>query len=93
MNNISATGLGFDFEKPRIKGGVKLEMDIILNGKTRISGVMAKVMRHERGSVGCVFQDLDRAQDDEVHAIVLLGQKQQAERKKAHRDTGFKVPK
>ena len=93
VTDISATGLGFAFEKPRVKGGVKLEMDLILNGETKIAGLVAKVMRHERGSVGCIFQDLDRAQDDTVHAIVLLGQKQQAARKKAKKDREFKIPK
>jgi len=92
VNNISATGLGFDFEKPRIKSGVKLEMDLILEGETKVAGIMAKVMHHERGSVGCVFEELDRAQDDAVHAIVLLGQKQQAARKHAQRDKDFKLP-
>lgn len=92
VTDISATGLGFAFKKPRVKGGVKLEMDLILDGETKISGLVAKVMRHERGSVGCIFEDLDRAQDDTVHAIVLLGQKQQAARKKAKKDKEFQVP-
>ena len=92
VTDISATGLGFAFEKPRVKGGVKLEMDLILNGETKIAGLEAKVMRHERGSVGCIFQELDRAQDDTVHAIVLLGQKQQSARKRAKKDREFKIP-
>ena len=92
VTDISASGLGFDFEKPRIKGGVKLEMDIILEGETKVTGVVGKVMRHDRGSVGCVFEELDRAQDDAVHAIVLLGQKQQAARKHAQKDREFKLP-
>jgi len=92
VTDISATGLGFNFEKPRIKSGVKLKMDIYLNGKNKTSEVMCKVMRHERGSVGCVFVDLDRAQDDAVHEIVLLGQKQQAARKTAQKDRNFKLP-
>ncbi len=49
-------------------------------------------MRHERGSVGCIFEELDRAQDDAVHAVVLLGQKQQAERKKAQKRPKFQTP-
>ena len=92
VTDISATGLGFAFEKPRVKGGILLEMDLILDGETKIAGLVAKVMRHERGSVGCIFQELDRAQDDTVHAIVLLGQKQQAARKKAKKDREFKIP-
>jgi hypothetical protein len=92
VSDISATGLSFEFEKPRVKGGVKLEMDIYLDGNKKASKVMCKVMRHNRGSVGCLFEDLDRTQDDMVHEIVLLGQKQQAARKAAHKDREFKIP-
>lgn len=92
VTDISATGLGFAFEKPRVKGGVKLKMDIFLNGELKAKDILCKVMRHERGSVGCIFIDLDRAQDDTVHEIVLLGQKQQAERKNADKDRNFSLP-
>lgn len=92
VTDISATGLGFAFEKPRIKGGVKLEMDLYLNGEKKTSGLIGKVMRHDRGSVGCVFQELDRSQDDAVHEIVLLGQKEQAERKSKGKDKEFNRP-
>jgi hypothetical protein len=92
VTDISATGLGFAFEKPRVKGGVELTMTIYLEGKIMAKDVRCKVMRHERGSVGCAFIDLDRAQDDAVHAIVLLGQKQQAARKSAQRDRDFSLP-
>jgi len=92
VTDISATGLGFAFDKPRIKSGVKLEMDIYLNGQTKASSVVCKVMRHTRGSVGCVFEELDRAQDDAVHEIVLLGQKQQSDKKNFMKDREFKLP-
>lgn len=92
VTDISATGLGFAFEKPRVKGGVKLEMDLILNGEVKCKDLMCKVMRHERGSVGCIFLDLDRSQDDTVHEIVLLGQKQMAARKAAKKDRDFQLP-
>lgn len=90
--DISATGLGFRFLKPRIKGGAKILMDIVLDGKKEIEGVACKVMRHEQGVVGCLFVDLDRAQEDAISRIVLLGQKQQAERKAAKKDQDFKLP-
>ncbi|MBG0791542.1 MAG: PilZ domain-containing protein [Desulfovibrionaceae bacterium] len=90
--DISATGLGFPFEKPRIKGGVELKMDLILDKKVVAKDVMCKVMRHEGGLVGCRFVELDRAQDDAVSKVVLLGQKQMAERKKARKDAEFKIP-
>ena len=92
VTDISATGLGFAFEKPRVKGGVMLKMDLYLNGEQKAEGIMCKVMRHERGSVGCIFIDLDRAQDDTVHEVVLLGQKQQAERKNFEKDRDFQLP-
>ena len=92
VTDISATGLGFPFEKPRIKGGVELKMDLVLNKEIVAKDVLCKVMRHEKGLVGCRFVDLDRAQDDAVSKVVLLGQKQMAERKKAKKDAEFKVP-
>jgi len=90
--NISATGLGFKFEKPRIKSGVKIKMDLVLNGKKEATGVLCKVRQHERGNVGCLFIELDRAQDDAIHKLVLMGQKQQAARKAAQKDKDFKLP-
>ncbi len=93
VTDISATGLGFKFEKPRIKGGVKLEMDLTLKGETKTANLVCKVMRHDRGSVGCIFEDLDRKQDDVVHEIVLLGQKEQTARRTAQKDREFSAPK
>ncbi|AMK11542.1 MAG: PilZ domain-containing protein [Pseudodesulfovibrio sp.] len=90
--DISATGLGFRFLKPRVKGGAKIQMDILLDGNREVEGVTCKVMRHEQGVVGCAFIDLDRAQEDAISRIVLLGQKQQAERKTARKDQDFKLP-
>lgn len=90
--DISATGFGFKFEKPRMKGGVKLEVDLHLKKEVKVSNLLCKVMRHDRGSVGCLFLDLDRAQDDVVHEIVLLGQKEQTARRNAMKDLEFKVP-
>lgn len=92
VTDISATGLGFAFEKPRVKAGVELVMTIILDDKVAAKDVQCRVMRHERGSVGCVFVDLDRAQDDAVHGIVLRGQKEQAARKAAQKNRDFRIP-
>lgn len=90
--DISATGLGFKFEKPRMKGGIKLKVDISIKGTTKVKDVVCKVMRHDRGSVGCLFVDLDRHQDDIIHEIVLLGQKEQTARRNAMKDRDFKLP-
>ena len=92
VSDISATGLGFPFEKPRIKAGVELKMDIILNKEIVAKDVLCKVRRHEKGNVGCRFVDMDRAQDDAINKVVLLGQKEMAERKKAKKDAAFKIP-
>lgn len=92
VSDISATGLGFKFAKPRIKAGVKIKMDLILKGKNLATNILCQVRRHEKGNVGCVFVDLDRAQDDAVHKIVLIGQKEQAARKAARKDQNFKLP-
>lgn len=80
--DISATGVGFSFEKPRIKGGVELAVDILHEGEVKAKNVMCRVMHHEQGTVGCRFVELDRSQDDAVNKLVLLGQKIQAERRK-----------
>nr|WP_321257511.1 PilZ domain-containing protein [uncultured Pseudodesulfovibrio sp.] len=92
VSDISATGLGFKFAKPRIKAGVKIKMDLILKGTNLATNVLCQVRRHEKGNVGCVFVELDRAQDDAVHKIVLIGQKEQAARKAARKDQDFKLP-
>lgn len=92
VTDISATGLGFPFEKPRIKAGAHLKLDLVLDRKIVARDVICKVRRHEKGLVGCRFVDLDRAQDDAVSRMVLLGQKQMAERKKAKKDREFKAP-
>ena len=81
VSDISASGLGFRFQKPRIKCGVKIKMDLLINGGREVEGVLCKVMRHERGVVGCAFVDLDRKQEDAVSRIVLEGEKQLAARR------------
>ncbi|WP_319543717.1 PilZ domain-containing protein [uncultured Pseudodesulfovibrio sp.] len=92
VSDISATGLGFKFEKPRIKAGVKIKMDIVLKGEKLATDILCQVRRHEKGNVGCAFVELDRAQDDAVHKIVLIGQKEQAARKAARKDKDFSLP-
>lgn len=81
VTDISASGLGFRFQKPRIKCGVKIKMDLLINGGREVEGVLCKVMRHERGVVGCAFVELDRKQEDAVSRIVLEGEKQLAARR------------
>ncbi|CCH47333.1 PilZ domain-containing protein [Pseudodesulfovibrio piezophilus] len=81
VTDISTTGLGFAFEKPRLKSGVILKMDLYLHGTLKVSGLSCKVKRHTYGSVGCLFTKLDKAQDDKVHEIVLMGQKKIIQRK------------
>jgi hypothetical protein len=81
VTDISASGLGFRFQKPRIKCGVKIKMDLLINGGREVEAVLCKVMRHERGVVGCAFADLDRKQEDAVSRIVLEGEKQLASRR------------
>jgi len=92
VSDISATGLGFKFAKPRIKAGVKIKMDLILKGTNLATNILCQVRRHEKGNVGCIFVELDRAQDDAVHKIVLIGQKEQAARKATRKDQDFKLP-
>ncbi|OIQ51816.1 Flagellar brake protein YcgR [Pseudodesulfovibrio hydrargyri] len=81
VTDISASGLGFRFQKPRIKCGVKIKMDLLINGGREVEGVPCQVMRHERGVVGCAFVELDRKQEDAIGRIVLEGEKQLAARR------------
>ncbi|MEZ7195997.1 PilZ domain-containing protein [Pseudodesulfovibrio karagichevae] len=85
VSDISASGLGFRFLKPRLKCGVKIRMDLLINGGREIEGVPCKVMRHEQGVVGCAFTELDRKQEDAISRIVLEGEKQLAARRNASR--------
>jgi hypothetical protein len=81
VSDISTSGLGFRFQKPRMKCGATIRMDLLINGGREVEGVLCKVMRHERGIVGCAFVDLDRKQDDAVGRVVLEGEKQLAARR------------
>jgi len=84
-SDISASGLGFRFQKPRMKCGAKIRMDLLINGGREAEGILCQVMRHERGIVGCAFVDLDRRQEDALGRIVLEGEKQLAARRTAAR--------
>lgn len=79
--NISATGVAFRFNKARFKYGVELNLAFIYDNKVRTKDVNAKVIRHEKGVVGCVFENLDHRQDDVISKFLLIGQKQQAARR------------
>lgn len=90
--DLSASGLGFKFKKPRIKGGVVLKLDIIHQNEVKAENVDCKVMRHEKGVVGCMFMDMDRHQEDAVHELVVIGQKEQADRRRKQKDKNWAPP-
>ncbi|MES9995582.1 PilZ domain-containing protein [Desulfovibrio aminophilus] len=73
--DISATGLGFRFQGPRVKGGTILSLTLRGGGKALAQGLPAKAMRHESGVVGCAFLELTRTQEDAVYKIVLAAQR------------------
>lgn len=87
VTDISSSGLGFRFEKPRIKTGAKIRMDLLLDGGRVVESVPCEVVRHERGVVGCIFKDMDRKQEEAVDHLVLEGEKQLAARRVAARGT------
>lgn len=87
VTDISTSGLGFHFEKPRIKTGAKIKMDLLLDGGRVVEGIPCEVVRHERGVVGCIFKDMDRKQEEAVDHLVLEGEKQLAARRVATRGT------
>lgn len=73
--DISATGLGFRFQGPRVKGGTVLTLTLRGGGKVLAQGLPAKAMRHDSGVVGCAFLELTRPQEDAVYKIVLTAQR------------------
>ncbi|WP_449242737.1 PilZ domain-containing protein [Desulfovibrio sp.] len=73
--DISATGLGFRFQGPRVKGGTALTLTLRYGGKALAQGIPGKVMRHEGGVVGCAFLELSRTQEDAIYKIVLAAQR------------------
>ena len=83
FRSISATGMGIVLDGPRIKGGTVLTLNIKGPEAPALSKVRCKVMRHERGVVGCKFMELSNEQDDIIGKILLLEQKRQAERRRA----------
>ena len=73
--DISATGIGFQYQGPRVKGGTVLTLDVRLAGKILAQQIPAKVMRHEGGILGCAFLELNRVQEDAVGKIVVGAQR------------------
>lgn len=73
--DLSALGIGFQHEGPRLKAGTVLTLTIQLSGQTLAEGLQAKVVRHEQGVVGAAFQELTRPQEDHVYKIVLEAQR------------------
>ena len=73
--DISATGIGFQYQGPRVKGGTLLNLDLRLAGKILAPQIPVKVMRHEGGVLGCAFLELNRVQEDAVGKIVVGAQR------------------
>lgn len=83
--DISAVGISFKFPFKRIKAGVKIKVDLVLKKKVVCKKLRVEIMRHEKSMVGCQFVDMTRVQDETVHKLALLGQKQQAEKRRRQR--------
>lgn len=90
--DLSASGIGFKFKKPRIKCGVRIKLDIVHQNNIVASDIPCKVVRHEKGTVGCQFLDMDRHQEDAIHSLVVVGQKEQAARRKQQKDAKWTPP-
>lgn len=82
VKDISATGIGLKYEGPRVKGGTVLTLILATKKSRLITGLKAKVMRHEKGVLGARFQDLNRQQENMLSKIVLEGQKRQRNMRK-----------
>ncbi len=82
VKDISTTGVGLFFEKPRVKGGTILTLMLATKKQKLASGIKSKVMRHENGVIGARFQDLSRQQENILSKLVLEGQKLQGRLRK-----------
>ncbi|MDD4952033.1 MAG: PilZ domain-containing protein [Desulfovibrionaceae bacterium] len=76
--DISALGVGLDYRGVRIPGGTPLKLNITVGSQPIATEVRVKVMRHEKGLLGCQFVDLTRSQEDGISKTILLAQKRQA---------------
>ncbi|KAB1443590.1 PilZ domain-containing protein [Pseudodesulfovibrio senegalensis] len=90
--DISALGIGFKYTSRRLKLGVKIKLDIVYKKNIRAEQVPCKIMRHDRGVVGCQFLAMDRHQEDAIHELVVIGQKEMAEKRQRKRDEEWKPP-
>ncbi|MBU1247777.1 MAG: PilZ domain-containing protein [Proteobacteria bacterium] len=82
VKDISTTGVGLRFESPRVKGGTLLTLTLGTKQGKILSGVRAKVMRHEKGIIGAKFVELTRQQENTLSKLVLEGQKLQGRMRK-----------
>lgn len=80
--NISATGIAFRFDKAHFRTGVTLTMALVYESEVSVEGIVAKVVRHDGGIVGCAFVELDVPQEDAISRFLLLGHKEQAAKRK-----------
>ncbi len=79
--DISPTGVGLD-GGTGMREGQLFELNLFFKGRLTASDLKARVVRSTATFTGLVFIDLDRRQEDAVHAIVLEEQKRQAELRK-----------
>jgi c-di-GMP-binding flagellar brake protein YcgR len=84
VKDISATGMALVDEQARLGHGHEFECDLILNKKTLIHGLKAKVARlFDHGVVGCSFVDLPPRKEAALDKLVLEVQKRYIARHKA----------
>jgi len=79
--DISPTGVGLSGSTGMREGDV-LEIGLYYKGGLVAGSVNARVVRAAPTFTGLVFFDLDRRQQDAIHALVLKEQKRQAELRK-----------
>lgn len=83
VKDVSVTGVGIlAGDCKAFAPGILINIDIIVDRSTVLSGVMAKVVRNDRSVVGCRFEDLTKEQEGKLHELVLAEQKRQAAARK-----------
>ncbi len=80
--DVSALGVGVLTDAKAFKPGILIRLDIKQGSRMLAAGLTARVVRAEAGVVGCQFQDMTKAQETILHALVLEEQKRQAARRK-----------
>jgi len=87
VRDISDTGLGLQYQGPRVKAGTRLHLVLGADREILIKGLVFRVVRHDQGILGGAFEELDRHQKETLAQIVLDAQKRRGKQKPPSAET------